>query len=86
MHIVPALLDNPVPHGLAPTMPRLLIFDGVKASSKAIRRTSGSAAAIQKWWHPLGRADDVQTTRLLIPIVFLGAIVMWTNVPWPKAD
>ncbi|BAR57700.1 hypothetical protein NK6_4533 [Bradyrhizobium diazoefficiens] len=32
----------------APTVPRLFIADGAKALSKAIRRTFGSAAAIQR--------------------------------------
>src|SRR5258708_32047080 len=44
---VQALLDNLVSRGLAPTVPRLFIVDGAKALSKAIRRTFGSAAAIQ---------------------------------------
>src|SRR4051812_28723157 len=45
---VQALLDNLVSRGLAPTVPRLFIVDGAKALSKAIRRTFGSAAAIQR--------------------------------------
>ena len=45
---VQALLDNLVSRGLDPTMPRLFIADGAKALSKAIRRTFGSAAAIQR--------------------------------------
>ena len=42
------MLDNLVSRGLDPTMPRLFIADGAKALSKAIRRTFGSAAAIQR--------------------------------------
>lgn len=38
---VQALLDNQVSRGLDPTMPRLLIVDGAKALSRAIRRTFG---------------------------------------------
>src|SRR3977135_2088192 len=45
---VQALLDNLVSRGLDPTVPRLFIVDGAKAVSKAIRRTFGSAAAIQR--------------------------------------
>src|SRR6185369_1275250 len=45
---VQALLDNLVSRGLAPTVPRLFIVDGAKALSKAIRRTFGSAAAVQR--------------------------------------
>src|SRR5260370_39038289 len=45
---VQALLDNLVSRGLAPTVPRLFIVDGAKALSQAIRRTIGSAAAIQR--------------------------------------
>ena len=45
---VQALLDNLVSRGLAQTVPRLFIVDGAKALSKAIRRTFGSAAAIQR--------------------------------------
>jgi transposase-like protein len=37
-----------VSRGLAPTVPRPFIVDGAKALSKAIRRTFGSAAAIQR--------------------------------------
>src|SRR5256885_291323 len=45
---VQALLGNLVSRGLDPTVPRLFIADGAKALSKAIRRTFGSAAAIQR--------------------------------------
>ncbi|UGY16928.1 IS256 family transposase [Bradyrhizobium septentrionale] len=45
---VQALLDNLVSRGLDPTVPTLFIADGAKALSKAIRRTFGSAAAIQR--------------------------------------
>ncbi|MET4338471.1 transposase-like protein [Bradyrhizobium sp. F1.2.2] len=45
---VQALLDNLVSRGLDPAVPRLFIVDGAKALSKAIRRTFGSAAAIQR--------------------------------------
>src|SRR6201997_3330960 len=45
---VQALLDNLVSRGLDPTVPRLFIVDGGKALSKAIRRTFGSAATIQR--------------------------------------
>src|ERR1700682_4246490 len=45
---VQALLDILVSRGLDPTVPRLFIVDGAKALSKAIRRTFGSAAAIQR--------------------------------------
>src|SRR5258708_10093845 len=45
---VQALLDNLVSRGLDPTVPRLFIVDGAKALSKAIRRTFGSAPAIQR--------------------------------------
>ncbi|MEZ0085231.1 transposase-like protein [Bradyrhizobium japonicum] len=43
-----ALLDSLVSRGLDPTVPRLFIADGAKALSKAIRRTFGPAAAIQR--------------------------------------
>ena len=45
---VQALLDILVSRGLDPTVPRLFIVDGAKALSKAIHRTFGSAAAIQR--------------------------------------
>src|SRR6266446_5047806 len=40
--------DNLVERGLDPAVPRLFIIDGAKALSKAIRRTFGRAAAIQR--------------------------------------
>ena len=45
---VQALIDNLVERGLDTTVPRLFIIDGSKALSKAIRRTFGGAAAIQR--------------------------------------
>jgi transposase-like protein len=45
---VQALIDNLVERGLDPAVPRLFIIDGAKALSKAIRRTFGHAAAIQR--------------------------------------
>jgi putative transposase len=45
---VQALIDNLVERGLDPVVPRLFIIDGAKALSKAIRRTFGRAAAIQR--------------------------------------
>src|SRR6478736_29412 len=45
---VQALIDNMVEHGLDPEVARLFIIDGSKALSKAIRRTFGRAAAIQR--------------------------------------
>ena len=45
---VQALIDNLVERGLDPAVPRLFIIDGAKALSKAIRRTFGRAAAIQR--------------------------------------
>jgi len=45
---VQALIDNLVERGLDPTVPRLFIIDGAKALTKAIRRTFGAAAAIQR--------------------------------------
>src|ERR1700688_4026642 len=45
---VQALIDNPIVRGLDPAVPRLFIIDGAKALSKAIRRTFGRAAAIQR--------------------------------------
>jgi len=45
---VQALIDNLVERGLDPAVPRLFIIDGAKALSKAIRRTFGDAAAIQR--------------------------------------
>src|SRR5216117_1772959 len=45
---VQSLIDNLVERGLDPAVPRLFIIDGAKALSKAIRRTFGSAAAIQR--------------------------------------
>jgi len=45
---VQALLDNLVGRGLDPAVPRLFIVDGAKALSKAIRKTFGIAAAIQR--------------------------------------
>ncbi len=45
---VQALIDNLVERGLDPAVPRLFIIDGAKALSKAIRRTFGHVAAIQR--------------------------------------
>jgi transposase-like protein len=45
---VQALIDNLIERGLDPAVPRLFIIDGAKALSKAIRRTFGAAAAIQR--------------------------------------
>ena len=45
---VQALLDNPIARGLDAERPRLYILDGAKALSKAIRRTFGRAALIQR--------------------------------------
>jgi hypothetical protein len=45
---VQALIDNLVERGLDPAVPRLFIIDGAKALSKAIRRTFGRTAAIQR--------------------------------------
>ena len=45
---VQALLDNLIARGLDPEVPRLFILDGAKALSKAVRRTFGAAAAIQR--------------------------------------
>ena len=45
---VQALIDNLIERGLDPTVPRLFIIDGSKALSKAIRRTFGRDAAIQR--------------------------------------
>src|SRR6266516_8093182 len=45
---VQSLIDNLVERGLDPAVPRLFIIDGAKALSKAIRRTFGRAAAIQR--------------------------------------
>jgi len=45
---VQALIDNLIERGLDPAVPRLFISDGAKALSKAIRRTFGHAAAIQR--------------------------------------
>ncbi len=45
---VQALLDNLAARGLDPDVPRLFILDGAKALSKAVRRTFGAAAVIQR--------------------------------------
>ena len=45
---VQAMLDNLIERGLDPERPRLDIVDGAKALSKAIRRTFGRAAALQR--------------------------------------
>src|SRR5262245_50886395 len=45
---VQSLVDNMVERGLDLAVPRLLIIDGHNALSKAIRRTFGRAAAIQR--------------------------------------
>src|SRR6202521_1250958 len=46
--MVQALINNLIERGLDPAVPRLFIIDGAKALSKAIRRTFGAAAAIQR--------------------------------------
>ena len=45
---VQALIDNIVERGLDPAVPRLFIIDGAKALSKAIHRTFGRTAAVQR--------------------------------------
>ena len=45
---VQALINNLIERGLDPAVQRLFIIDGAKALSKAIRRTFGAAAAIQR--------------------------------------
>ena len=45
---VQTLIDNLIERGLDPTVRRLFIIDGAKALSKAIRRTFGRDAAIQR--------------------------------------
>ena len=42
------MLDNLIERGLDPERPRLYIVDGAKALSKAIRRSFGRAAALQR--------------------------------------
>jgi putative transposase len=46
--VVQALVDNLIERGLDPAVPRLFIIDGAKALSKAIRRTFGHYAFIQR--------------------------------------
>ena len=46
--VVQALIDNLVARGLDPAVPRLFIIDGAKALSKAIRRSFGREALIQR--------------------------------------
>ena len=56
-----ALIDNLVERGLDPAVPRLFIIDGAKALSKAIRRTFGRTAAIQRCQvHIAGRDPHFQ--------------------------
>ena len=43
-----ALIDSLIERGLDPEVARLFIIDGAKALSKAIRRTFGRAASIQR--------------------------------------
>jgi putative transposase len=43
-----ALLDNRVERGFDPKLPRLLILDGAKALSKAVRATFGRQTLIQR--------------------------------------
>ena len=45
---VQALIDNLIDRGLDPEIPRLFIVDGAKALSKAIRKTFGATALIQR--------------------------------------
>jgi putative transposase len=45
--VVQALVDNLLARGLDPAVPRLLIIDGSKALSRAIRRSFGRETAIQ---------------------------------------
>jgi len=72
-----ALIDNLVGRGLDPTVRRLFIIDGAKALSKAIRRTFGRDAAIQRCqihktpaeparprlWRPCRRRPRVNANR-----------------------
>jgi transposase-like protein len=46
--VVQALIDNLVGRGLDPAVPRLFIIDGSKALAKAIRRSFGREALIQR--------------------------------------
>ena len=45
---VQALIDNLIDRGLDPEIPRLFVVDGAKALSKAIRKTFGATALIQR--------------------------------------
>src|SRR5450756_350743 len=63
--VVQALIDNLIERGLDPTLCRLFIIDGAKALSKAIRRTFGPAAAIQRCQvHKLSLIHISEPTRL----------------------
>ena len=46
--VVQALIDNLIARGLDRAVPRLFIIDGSKALSKAIRRSFGREALIQR--------------------------------------
>ena len=46
--MVQALIDNLIERGLDPAVPRLFIIDGSKALSKAIRRSFGREALVQR--------------------------------------
>src|SRR5712671_7333294 len=46
--VVQALIDNLIERGLDPAVPRLFIIDGSKALAKAIRRSFGKHAPIQR--------------------------------------
>ena len=67
---VQALIDNLVERGLDPAVPRLFIIDGAKALSKAIRRTFGRAAAIQRCQvHKARNIMAVSYTHLTLPTI-----------------
>ena len=64
---VQAMLDNLIERGLDPERPRLYIVDGAKALSKAIRRTFGRAAALQRCQVHKGATSRTGWTRASMP-------------------
>ena len=83
---VRALLDNLIDRGLDPKRPRLYIVDGAKALSKAIRRSFGHAALIQRCQVHKGRNITDRLDESLVPSVRKALRQAWDQSDAAKAE
>ena len=80
------LLDNLIDHGLDPERPRLYIVDGAKALSKAIRRSFGHAALIQRCQVHKGRNITDRLDESPVPSVRKALRQAWDQSDAAKAE